>query len=226
LQDSGRVADARIEKIIADREREIRDHKEASSKREEEKRRERDLENAWRSAFTEGPELTDALAREAAQRFLSLSELLRARFWDFHVAEWLCRADLPWQSEIYFRLLSHACVGNGSELLASLIRIRSNIYPVVEVHRDYLEVLRVAEEKGLPFTPPLSQSDLTKTIEVSYDKFRWDFHQDRWQTQAVDAVKYQRLRRWRHVDAPTQENALKKIRENRPEKLWWKLSTN
>jgi hypothetical protein len=217
------MVDRRVAKLIADMEQADRVHGEAKTRKAAENRRELEFLGAWQSAFTDGPTLTDSLTQEAAQRFLQLAEMMRERFWDFRVSESLLQADLDLYREIYVRLLAHSCAGNRDQVLDILTRARAKINYVFQAHEQYLHVYQAASAKGLPYTPPVSQKELVAAIGDSYDKFQWDFDQNRWQPHPADTAKYQRLRRWRHSDAPTHMDALRKIRENAPEKLWWKL---
>jgi hypothetical protein len=64
---------------------------------------------------------------------------------------------------------------------------------------------------------------MARALRVSYDTFRGDVRAGHWRPVTSDAVKHRRYRRWRHVTAAKQADALKRIRRRSRRILWSNL---
>jgi hypothetical protein len=73
---------------------------------------------------------------------------------------------------------------------------------------------------GLRPTPALSQAEMARVLDVTYDAFRGDLRAGRWQAVAEDRVRNKRRRRWKHTVPEQHAAALKRIRRRMPERVW------
>jgi hypothetical protein len=215
------MADPRIDEIVAGWDSVIARREAAIAEKTENDRREREFNEAWRRAYTNvSLGMTNEVAQAIAQRLLHLAGLMHEQFWDFHLAELLRGSAGNQHDVLVVRLLAHACAGHGSELPGYLVQARK-LFPSAEVHHgDLIERFRVLSAKGLPYTPPISQSDLLRTIGVKLAAFRWARSRGKWELAKGDDQHHKRLRRWRHIDPASQRKFLSLIREKKPEILW------
>jgi hypothetical protein len=180
----------------------------------------------WTAIFADAEQDPTCLQSPAVQakivrRLLRLGRLMRERFWDFAIAERLSEEDF--YTAVAVRLLAHASAGHDEELRFCLNRSRP-LFPVVaKRHAGLFGEIQLELSTGLPPTPALSQAEMARALGVSYDTFRGDVRAGHWRPVKSDAFKHRRYRRWRHVTAAKQAEALKGIRRRFRRILWSKL---
>lgn len=173
----------------------------------------------WESVYPLGRDFLPAIQDKIVRRLLHLAKIMRERLWDFAVAE-----RLPAAREMYdqvaLRLLAHACAGNEADVRFCLHRTRPLFPTIVERHRELFGELKLEMASGPRPTPALSQAELARALDVSYDKVRGDVRAGRWRPARPDYARSTRLRSWRHADAVNHADALRKIRKRLPHRLW------
>jgi hypothetical protein len=189
-------------------------------KRELKKRAQAKLFEAWHSVFESPVRLKAPDLSPVVDRYMALGVLLRERFLDFWIAGWLHRKNLGDEQEAALLLLAYASANRAAEVGRALKASLKFIREVAREHNGWSE--EAGEQTGLPPTPPMSRRTLVAALGggCSYDKFNGDYKAKRWQPVGEDAVKYKRAKRWHHRDPEVQSDALSKIRDKFPEKLW------
>jgi len=180
----------------------------------------------WKKVYADVERDATMLRSSAEQenivrRLLRLGRLMRERCWDFAIAERLTVEDV--YLAVAVRLLAHACAHHHEELRFCLNRCRPLFPTVAKRHDELFGEIELELSTGLPLTPALSQAEMARALGVSYDTFRGDVRAGHWRPVKSDAVKHRRYRRWRHVTAAKQADALKHIRRRFARILWSKL---
>jgi hypothetical protein len=164
-----------------------------------------------------------AMQEKIVRRLLRLGRLMRERCWDFAIAERLTVEDV--YMAVAVRLPAHACAHRHEELRICLSRSRPLFPTVAKRHDELFGEIELELSTGLPSIPALSQAEMARALGVSYDTFRGDVRAGHWRPVKSDAIKHCRYRRWRHVTAAKQAQALKRIRRRFARILWSKLPT-
>jgi hypothetical protein len=174
---------------------------------------------SWHKVYAGVAEFTPDAVEKIVRRMLRLGRFMRVRFWDFAIAERLT-AEQDFYAEVAVRLLAHACARNAAQLRFCLVRSRILFPTVARRHDDLFDEIELRMSTGLRPTPALSQAEMARVLDVTYDAFRGDLRSGRWQPVAEDAVRNKRRRRWRHASRQQHAAALKRIRRRMPERVW------
>ncbi len=174
---------------------------------------------SWHRVYAINAEFTPALVEKVGRRLLRLARFIRVRFWDFAIAERLT-AEQDSYSEVALRLLAHACARNPAQLQFCLGRSRVLFPTVARRHEELFAEIELVMSTGLRPTPALSQAEMARVLDVTYDAFRGDVRAGRWRPVDDDKVRNKRSRRWRHQSSEAHAAALKRIRRRLPERLW------
>jgi hypothetical protein len=181
--------------------------------------REAQFRRAWHRLYPSDAEFAPAVLETIARRLLRLGRFIRVRFWDFAIAERLT-AEQDFYADVAVRLLAHACARNPAQLQFCLGRSRLLFPTVARRHEELFDEIELVMSTGLRPTPALSQAEMARVLDVTYDTFRSDVRAGRWQPVAEDSVRNKRLRRWRHASPQVHAAALKRIRRRMPERVW------
>jgi len=210
----------RIDRLFDEAEAQKKTSDAAMAKLAATRQRANDFRHSWLTVY---PDAINAGTLEPTiLRFRGLAELIEERFWDFLISEII-------QEEIRERsiaaalfILGHACARDDEALRESLERLERAPLSVPVQHGDLLDILEYRLPRGItvPNTPPLSQTTMADILGITYDSFRWAYRDGQWLVHPDDRADYKRDRRWQHKLDDQQREALRKIRENCPEKLW------
>jgi hypothetical protein len=173
----------------------------------------------WHKVYPVATEFTGPALETVVRRLLRLGRFVRVRLWDFAIAERLT-AEQDFYAAVAVRLLAHACARNPAQLRFCLGRSRTLFPTVARRHEELFDEIELAMSTGLRPTPALSQAEMARVLDVSYDTFRGDVRAGRWQSVAQDAIRNKRQRRWRHASPNEHAAALKRIRRRLPKRLW------
>ncbi len=174
----------------------------------------------WHRTYPHRRELTAAVQEKVIRRLKRLAKSMRARLWDFAIAERVAAKSGDFYTDVAVRLLAHACAGNEAELRFCLDRTRSLFPTVAQRHDELFGEIELELSTGLRPTPALSQTEMARALGVSYATFRSDLRARRWRAIKEDAARHKRRRRWRHVALERQADALRRIRRRFPERVW------
>jgi hypothetical protein len=181
--------------------------------------REEQFRRAWHRVYAIDAEFTPAVLEKIARRLLRLARFIRLRFWDFALAERLT-AEQDFYTDVAVRLLAHACARHPAQLQFCLARSRVLFPTVAWRHEELFDEIELVMSTGLRPTPALSQAEMARVLDVTYDTFRGDVRAGHWQPVAEDWVRNKRHRRWRHASPEQHAAALKRIRRRLPERVW------
>ena len=174
---------------------------------------------SWHKVYAGVTESTPHAVERIVRRMLRLARFIRVRYWDFAIAEGLT-ADHDFYTDVALRLLAHACARNPAQLRFCLVRSRVLFPTVARRHDDLFDEIELVMSTGLRPTPALSQAEMARVLDVTYDAFRGDLRAGHWRCVAEDWVRNKRLRRWKHAAPEQQAAALKRIRRRMPERVW------
>jgi hypothetical protein len=208
----------RFGEIVDSLTRENQEKLDREIRRAEWQRKEEIFFRNWSEPYRDLAPTDDGAFALAAKRLMGLREEIQNRFWDFRIAEFLSRKIDIWAYELSLLILQKVCRGTENEVSSDLKRSAALLQSIASVHWDLFDTLKARDAQGLPFTPPLSQVDLAKVAGITLDAVRGQKKAGHWQHQP--AIKYQRLRMWRHKDPDIQARTLTKIRDEFPEKMW------
>jgi hypothetical protein len=180
---------------------------------------EEQFRRSWQRVYAVDAEFTPAVLEKIVRRMLRLARFIRVRFWDFAIAERLT-AEQDFYTGVAVRLLAHACARNGAQLRFCLGRSRVLFPTVARRHEELFDEIELLMSTGLRPTPALSQAEMARALDVTYDTFRSDVRAGHWRPVAEDRVRNKRHRRWRHVSPERHAAALKRIRRRMPERVW------
>lgn len=228
-------SDERIREIVSNFNAQRRAHEAEYQKRVAAEAIEEEFRAAWNTAYGPLSPFPDrdetGAVQEAAAQLLIVGRGMRERFWDFYVsALFLELTAFPYPSGVYmhypryivepcFRILGHACLDRGNVLEGVIHDVRDFIPSIQNLHHDMFSILFNKGVDGLPFTPPLTRDELVElTGSKSKEKLRMDERRGKWEVK--NAVRFGRLRQFRHCDRAVQAGVLEKIRETHPEKMW------
>jgi hypothetical protein len=218
-----RVRTFRIDEIVSSFERE-RARTAAAIAREEDRRSADEwFRQSWHKVYAGAAEFTPDIVEKMVRRMLRLARFIRPRFWDFAIAERLS-AEQDFYTDVAVRLLAHACARNPAQLRFCLIRSRVLFPTVARRHEELFDEIELLMSTGLRPTPALSQAEMARALDVTYDAFRGDLRAGRWRPVAEDSVRNKRWRRWRHTSREQHAAALKRIRRRMPERVWENLT--
>jgi hypothetical protein len=208
-----------VDEIVRSFERERSRTAAAMARASDLRSQEEQFRRAWHRVYPSNVEFTPAVLEKIARRLLRLARFIRVRFWDFAIAERL-KAEQDFYTDVAVRLLSHACARNPAQLQFCLGRSRVLFPTVARRHEELFDEIELIMSTGLRPTPALSQAEMARVLDVTYDAFRGDVRAGRWQPVAGDSVRNKRHRRWRHASPERHAAALKRIRRRMPERVW------
>lgn len=210
----------RIDRLFDEAEEQKKTSDAAMAKSAAARKRADHFRHSWLTVY---PDAINARTLEPTiLRFRGLAELIEERFWDFLISEMLQEGIRERSIAAALFILGHACARDDEALRESLERLERAPLSVPVQHGDLLDILeyRLPRSITVPNTPPLSQTDLADILGVTYDSLRWAIVSGQWLVHPDDRVKHKRPRRWQHKLDDQQREALRKIREKCPEKLW------
>lgn len=178
-----------------------------------------EFRRSWHKVYAGVVEFTPDAVERIVRRMLRLARFIRVRYWDFAIAERLT-AEQDFYTEVAVRLLAHACARNPAQLRFCLVRSRVLFPTVARRHEELFDEIELRMSIGLRPTPALSQAEMARVLDVTYDAFRGDLRAGRWQAVAEDRVRNKRRRRWKHTVPEQHAAALKRIRRRMPERVW------
>lgn len=155
---------------------------------------------------------------EATKNLIGIGALLKDRYWDFCLSESLHdHEDIADRFAFAAEILIHASINDSASVSGYLIDGWDLLGSIISAHQDYMTILTQRSSSEFPHTPPLTQMDLARILDLP----RYDIN---------NGVRYKkwipkmscnggRKKHWRHVDPDTQKATLQKIREKCPEIL-------
>lgn len=161
----------------------------------------------------------DEFITVASQNLISLGPAIKERYWDFALSESLFKhEDIADDFAFAAEILIYASFNN-LEKVDGYLREGWFLMPsVADAHNAYFTVLSQRSAEGIPFTPPVTQTDLARFLERPRYEINNAFRANKWVFRSNCVSGLQR-KHWKHVEAETQKLLIQKIREKNPEIL-------